>query len=109
MIDIRVYKTKEGKEPYFLWFNQIKDKLTKARIKRRIDRLYLGNEGDHKSIGDGLYELKMTFGSGYRIYYVKPLNNIYVLLLGGDKSSQKRDIKLAKLYWQTIQSGENYE
>lgn len=96
MKEIRIFKTKDGKEPFLSWLNSIKDKIIKARIKRRIDRLYFGNEGDHKSVGDGVFELRMAFGSGYKE------DVIYILLLGGDKKTQTEDIKLAKEYWNQL-------
>jgi putative addiction module killer protein len=103
MKEIRLYKTDSGKEPFEEWLTKIKDKTTKARIRRRIDRLSLGHEGDCKSVGGGVYELRLMFGSGYRIYYGKLENIIIVLLLGGDKGSQEEDIKKSLEYWRKSQ------
>ena len=103
MKEIRVYKTSSGKEPFEDWLASIKDKITKARVQRRIDRLSLGHEGDCKSVGKGIYELRLMFGAGYRIYYGKLGDLVIVLLLGGDKSSQEENIKKAQVYWHEVQ------
>lgn len=103
MIEIRLYRTSSGKEPFEDWLTSIKDKTTKARIRRRIDRLLFGHEGDCKAVGKGVYELRLMFGSGYRIYYGKFEKILIVLLLGGDKSTQAEDIKKAQAYWQEVQ------
>ena len=103
MKEIRLYKTDSGKEPFEDWLIKIKDKVTKARIRRRIDRLSFGQEGDCKSVGSGVYELRLMFGSGYRIYYGKSGDIVIVLLLGGDKGSQEEDIKKAHAYWRESQ------
>ncbi len=108
MKQIRLYQIPQGKAPYLVWLNKIKDKTTKARIIRRIDRLYFGNEGDFRSVGNGVYELKIPLGPGYRVYYGKYKNG-FILLLGGAKNTQASDIKLAKLYWQNLQQGEYHE
>lgn len=97
--EIRYYKDKKGKEPFLVWLDSLKDKVIKTRILRRIDRLKLGNYGDHKLIATGLYELRLFFGSGYRIYFVEVGNTVILLLCGGNKNAQKRDIKKAKTYW----------
>jgi putative addiction module killer protein len=109
MKQIRIYKTRDGKEPFNTWLENIKDKITKARIRRRIDRLYLGNEGDHKHVGNGVFELRLAFGSGYRVYYAKEGDVTYILLLGGDKKTQSNDINLAHKYWLELKSGGHYE
>jgi len=103
MNEIRLFKTNSGKEPFEDWLANIKDKTIKARIRRRIDRLALGHEGDCKPVGKGIYELRLMFGSGYRIYYGKLGDLVIVLLLGGDKSTQEDDIKKAQTYWKESQ------
>lgn len=103
MKEIRLYKTDSGKEPFEDWLVKIKDKTTKARIRRRIDRLSFGHEGDCKSVAGGVYELRLMFGSGYRIYYGKVGDIVIILLLGGDKGSQEEDIKKAHRYWRESQ------
>ncbi|MCU1322895.1 MAG: addiction module protein [Acidobacteriaceae bacterium] len=74
----------------------LRDSRARARIAKRIDRLALGNSGQSRSVGEGLVELKIDHGPGYRVYYVTRGNLLIVLLCGGDKSSQEKDIWKAK-------------
>ena len=74
----------------------------KTRIAVRIRRMQLGNVGDAKSVGDGVFELRFDFGPGYRVYYTEREGEIIVLLAGGDKSSQRQDIEKAKQLAATI-------
>lgn len=96
---LRNYVTPTGKTPFLEWLNKLNDPTTRLRIRRRLDRIELGNFGDYKSVGDGVFELKLAFGSGYRIYFAEHSNIIVILLCAGDKSTQKKDIKTAKAYW----------
>lgn len=98
-LQIRLLETDEGEVPFEQWYYSLKDKITKVRIRRRLDRLELGNFGDMKSVEDGIYELRFHFGAGYRVYFTKIENVIIVLLGGGDKSTQQKDIKKAKKLW----------
>lgn len=77
------------------WLAGLKDKQTRFRILRRIDAMIIGAFGDHKVIGPGLFELRMFFGPGYRVYYTIRGREIVFLLAGGDKSTQARDIARA--------------
>jgi len=77
------------------WLTKLKDTKGKVSILRRIDRMILGNFGDYKSVGNNISELRVTTGPGYRVYYTKQNDEIVVLLIGGDKSSQSDDIKKA--------------
>ncbi|MDP2759329.1 MAG: type II toxin-antitoxin system RelE/ParE family toxin [Sideroxyarcus sp.] len=77
------------------WFTGLSDKLVKARIEARIRRLQDGNPGDVEPVGEGVSELKLQFGSGWRVYYIERNGKIIILLAGGNKSTQKHDIKLA--------------
>jgi putative addiction module killer protein len=85
-------------EYYDAWLNERtkKDRPTSIRIRARVDRMIDGNFGDSKSVGDGVSELRLDFGPGYRVYYTQRGLDVIVLLIGGDKSSQDDDIKTAK-------------
>lgn len=99
-IKIVIYKTKIGKAPFNDWRNKLDDKI-KFIIANRLDRIALGNFGDSKSIqgGEGVKELRIDYGPGYRIYFGIQKNIIVILLIGGEKKTQKRDIEKAKQYW----------
>ena len=89
MLEIR--KTDE----YAQWLESLRDIRAKARILIRIERLAAGNPGDVKPIGQGVSELRIDFGPGYRVYFTRHGNGLLILLAGGDKSSQASDIKTA--------------
>jgi putative addiction module killer protein len=78
------------------WFSGLRDRQAAFRILARLDRVALGNLGDTKSVGDGIFELRIDFGPGYRIYFLRSGQKVIVLLCGGDKSTQDRDIVTAK-------------
>lgn len=78
------------------WLSRIKDRQALARITMRLDRLAMGNPGDVKPVGNGLSEMRIDVGSGYRIYYMQRGHIVIILLCGGDKASQSRDIARAK-------------
>ena len=82
-------------EMYAKWFAGIRDAQTRARINARIRRLSLGNPGDVRPVGKGVSELRIDFGPGYRVYYVQRGQTVIILVAGGDKGSQDRDIQLA--------------
>lgn len=90
MIEIR--KTKAFSD----WLNGLRDQRAKAKIAARIDRLSLGNAGDVESVGEGISELRIHYGAGYRVYFVKRGKTLIILLCGGDKSTQAKDIRAAK-------------
>lgn len=81
---------------YQKWFAKLQDRQVRARIDVRIRRLSLGNPGDVRPVGEGISELRIDYGPGYRIYYVQRGQQVVVLLTGGDKDSQDRDIQTAK-------------
>jgi putative addiction module killer protein len=83
-------------EIFIDWLNGLKDRRAAARIAARILRLEDGNLGDSKSVGEGVNELRIDYGPGYRLYFMKPGRTLIVLICGGDKSSQARDIARAK-------------
>ena len=78
------------------WFNNLRDRRAKARIQARIDRLEVGHFGDVVSVGEGVSELRIFYGPGYRVYFVKRCSVVVILLSGGDKSTQISDIVKAK-------------
>ena len=96
---ITVYETEDGKQPYRDWLNSLRDKVAVARIRARLDRVEQGNFGDTRSIGSGAHELRFNFGSGFRVYFGQDGDTIVVLLAGGDKSTQVKDIERAQEYW----------
>ena len=100
LIKILVYTTSSGKAPFSIWRDSL-DLKTRAIIKTRLDRIRLGNFGDSKPIknGEGVKELRISYGPGYRIYYGMNGSTLVILLVGGDKKSQARDIAKAKQYW----------
>jgi putative addiction module killer protein len=95
-----VYVTPSEEEPFTDWLSNLRDVVGRKRILTRIARLEQGNYGDCEPVGEGISELRMFFGAGYRVYFGEHGNNIVILLCGGDKSSQDKDIQLAKAYWQ---------
>ena len=96
----RFYLTEDSQEPAKEWIDSLKDKTVVAKIFTRIRRAENGNFGDHKSLGDGVGELRITYGPGYRIYYgIDDCGELIILLMGGDKSSQEKDILKAKIFW----------
>lgn len=98
--ELVIYQTETGKRPFDDWLKGLKDIKARARIRSRLDRVELGNYGDHKPVGEGVYELRLFFGPGYRVYFAEDGNTLVLLLCGGDKSSQQRDIRSAHGYWQ---------
>ena len=83
-------------ELYFEWFSNLRDRTAKVRIDIRIRRLSLGNPGDVKPVGDGVSELRIDYGPGYRLYFAQRGLKLILLLAGGNKSTQKKDIQTAK-------------
>lgn len=92
------YCAANGRCPYREWLDTL-DKTDKARVSARIQRFREGNLGDHKAGSNGVCEARMFFGPGYRIYFGREVSTLLVLLLGGDKQSQKRDIIRAGWLW----------
>ena len=88
---------------YREWINSVRDRIGKAKIQVRVDRLVHGNPGDHRILSSGISELRIDFGPGYRVYYAQRGDHLLLLLAGGDKSTQQRDIRRA------IALAKNYE
>ena len=96
---LEYYITESGKIPFKDWLEGLKDIRARAKIRISLDRVRLGNFGHAKSLGEGVHELKIDYGPGYRVYYAFAGNTIVLLLLGGDKALQSKDIVRAKEYW----------
>lgn len=102
MLEKRIlsYQTLDGKVPFRDWlFGNDLDNISRNIILERLHRLSLGNPGYWGPVGNGVFELKIDFGPGYRIYYAISGRDVVLLLCGGSKSSQKKDINLALKYW----------
>ena len=97
---ISYYLTETGEKPFKEWLDSFKDIAARQKVRIRLDRVRLGNLGKNRSVGEGVYELKIHYGPGYRVYYGLDKKTVVLLLLGGDKSSQKKDIAQARVYWQ---------
>ena len=85
----------EETEAYREWINALKDRVGRARVQVRVDRLVHGNPGKHRDLTDGVSELKIDVGPGYRVYYTQRGSRLLLLLAGGDKSTQQKDIEMA--------------
>ncbi len=103
---IDILETSNGVAPFVEWLETL-DIKNQARINNRISRLKDGNFGDHCSVGDKIFELRFFFGPGYRVYYGLEDDKIVILISGGDKKSQKKDIKKAKELWNIYIEEEN--
>ncbi|MBI3508029.1 MAG: type II toxin-antitoxin system RelE/ParE family toxin [Chlamydiia bacterium] len=98
-IEIEFYITSNGECPFDVWLEGIKDLKTKTKILTRLDRVRIGNFGDFKGgVGEGVSELRMDYGAGIRMYYSKIGNKVILLLCGGTKRSQEKNIKTAEEY-----------
>ena len=100
MLEIRHYVTAAGVDLFARWLNGLADRQARARIKTRLDRVSLGNFGDVEPVGEAVSELRIDWGPGYRVYFVRVGKTILLLLCGGDKRTQQRDIENAKAYFQ---------
>ncbi|MBC6474199.1 MAG: type II toxin-antitoxin system RelE/ParE family toxin [Hormoscilla sp. GM102CHS1] len=107
--EIRRYITPDGKITFAEWFDSLRDRKAKAKIKERLKRVSFGNLGDHRSVGESVFELRINYGPGYRVYFGQTGSTIVLLLCGGDKSTQQQDIRKAKEYWTDYEQSENSE
>ena len=101
---IILYEDATGKVPYSEWLVGIRQRSTRHRIIDRMARVKHGNYGDFKSLKDGVFELRFNFGPGYRVYFGEDGDTIVVLLCGGTKARQVKDVKTAKAYWKEYKS-----
>lgn len=102
-VEVRIYASLDGTEPYTEWEKRLRDRAVRARVRARIGRLRLGNFGDSKRVGE-VFELRVHVGPGYRIYYGREGDTVVILLCGGDKGSQAGDIERAEAYWRDYRS-----
>jgi len=98
LLTVREYIAKDGRSPFRQWLDTL-DVAVRARIQARLLRFEMGNLGDHKRIGMGVWEARLMFGPGYRVYFGKEGGSIIIPLAGGEKSSQTQDIRRAKRLW----------
>ena len=96
---ILVFHTSDGRRPFMEWFNGLRDERAQRRIDARLARVEAGNFGDSKSVGEGVLELRIDYGPGYRLYFGRDGNQVVILLIGGDKKTQSKDIATAQEYW----------
>ncbi|MBL0941920.1 MAG: type II toxin-antitoxin system RelE/ParE family toxin [Alphaproteobacteria bacterium] len=94
---IEIYQNSEGKKPFIEWMNSLKDTTARAKINVRLARIRLGNLGDYKSLGEGIFELRVNEGPGYRIYFTQNAEK-KIILLGGSKKTQPKEIVKARDY-----------
>ncbi|MEC5218126.1 putative addiction module killer protein [Actimicrobium sp. GrIS 1.19] len=99
MIELFRYQREDGREPFTEWLDAMRDKVAQARIRIRLRQVEAGNFGDCEPVGDGVIELRVHIGGGYRVYCARHGKSVVILLLGGDKRSQSADIKQAKVLW----------
>ena len=101
---VKIYEAANRKRPFETWFNKLANRKIQITVDLRLERVRMGNLGLCKSLKNGIYELKIDIGPGYRIYFGKVGNNIILLLCAGDKRSQKNDIEKAKKYFQDFKN-----
>lgn len=102
-----VFQAKDGQVPFEKWLDDLNGKRAVARVLARLARVRQGNLGDCKPVGEGVSELRVDYGPGYRVYFGQKGQTVVVLLCGGEKRSQERDIRLAKQYWHEFKTSES--
>ena len=103
MYEIRHYLTRDEKDVYLDWLRKQRDTMARIAVDRRVNRFEQGNFGDHRFCRDGVWELRIDVGAGYRVYYALAGKEVVLLLCGGDKRTQDADIDRACGYWQDWQ------
>lgn len=112
ILEVRILLTELGKAPFESWLKRLRDQMARQHILTRLTRVQkTGNFGDHKSVGEGVWELRIDYGPGYRIYFGRLETTLVLLIAGGDKSTQNDDIVEAQQLWSLYQnvSGEENE
>jgi putative addiction module killer protein len=103
---VLVYRTRDNRLPFDEWLRELRDSNAVARVLARIGRVRQGNLGDCKPAGEGVSELRVDYGPGYRVYFGQKGSTFVLLLCGGDKRTQQRDIRQAQEYWRDFESRE---
>jgi putative addiction module killer protein len=103
-MQIEIYQNTTGQQPFSRWLKDLKDRKAKLKIQQRLAQVRAGNLGDCKSAGGGILELRVHFGPGYRIYCAREGQKLIILLCAGDKSTQQKDIALARSYWEDFKT-----
>ncbi len=106
--EIDYFVSEDGRKPFKEWLEHLRDVQGRAKIRIRLDRVRLGNFGDSRTVGEGVHEMRVDYGPGYRIYFGQDGARLILLLLGGDKSSQKKDIARAKELWRDHKGRKKY-
>ena len=106
---IEMYVTRSGSVPFEEWLQGLRDARARGRIRARLARVRLGNLGDAHAVGGGVWELRIDYGSGYRVYYAQSGPGTLLLLCGGDKATQATDIRQAQTYWTAYQQRRQHE
>lgn len=104
--EVVAFRARNGQVPFEEWLNDLNDKRAVARVLARLARVRQGNLGDCKPVGEGVSELRVDYGPGYRLYFGQRGTALTVLLCGGDKRTQERDIRLAKQFWREFKESE---
>jgi putative addiction module killer protein len=99
VIELLRYQREHGSEPFSDWLNALRDKIAQARIRVRLRQIEAGNMGDCEPVGEGITELRVHAGAGYRVYCGQHGKSVVILLCGGNKGSQAADIKRARMFW----------
>lgn len=99
-IELEEYLAADGRAPFAEWLDDLRDGMARVRIAKRLTRLRVGLLGDWKAVGGGVMELREDYGTGYRIYCARHGSSLIVLLAGGDKRTQQKDIEHAQNHWQ---------
>ncbi|MFO1506088.1 MAG: type II toxin-antitoxin system RelE/ParE family toxin [Lysobacterales bacterium] len=103
-VEVRQYRTADGRQPFAEWLAKLRDLRTRSRILSRIDRLQAGLRGDWKPVGAGVIELRIDVGPGFRVYCGQDGETLVLLLCAGDKRTQAKDIEAAHAYWKDYQA-----
>lgn len=109
LLDLQYYETLEGFCPFTSWLRSLRDRKAAAKIKVRLDRVSMGNFGDHSSVGESVFELRIDYGPGYRVYFANVDSVTVLLMRGGTKKTQAKDIQEAKRLWSDFKDRKDAE